>query len=149
MQLTRHSDYAVRVLVHLGLNGHRRCTVPEIASAYGISESHLTKVVHQLGRNGFVATARGRNGGLQLALPPDEIDLGTVFRATEPDFHLAECFAGAGSNSCAISGTCVLTGVLEAALEAFLGVLDRHTLADLLTPADALRSRLAAIERAR
>ena len=149
MQLTRRSDYAVRVLLHLGLNGRRRCTVPEIAAAHGISRSHLVHVVHLLGRCGFVATVQGRNGGLQLALPPSQINIGAVIRATEPDFRLAECFPGDPPDSCAISGACALTGVLETALSAFLDVLDRYTLADLLAPADALNRALAAFDRAR
>lgn len=147
MQLTRYTDYAVRVLVHLGLNRHRRCTVRDIAYAYGISESHLTKVVHHLGRRGFIANARGRNGGLRLALPPGEINLGAVIRATEANFHLAECFAGDDSNNCPIARTCMLSAILKSALDAFLGVLDRHTLADLLQPADALNRSLAPIGR--
>lgn len=149
MKLTRRSDYAVRVLMYLGLNADRRCTVPEIAAAYGISERHLVQVVRRLGRCGFVETAQGRNGGLRLALPPDEIGLGAVVRAAEPDFRLAECFARDGADACAISGACALTGVLETALEAFMGVLDRHTLADLLAPSDALRRALAAFDRGR
>ena len=144
MQLTRYSDYALRALIHLGVNQGRRCTIAEIAGAYGISENHLTKVVHRLGREGFVATTRGRNGGLELAMPAGEIVVGAVFRATEADFDLVECFAHGERNACRISGPCVLTHVLETALDAFLDVLDRHTLQDLLRPRDALRLILAA-----
>lgn len=144
MQVTQYSDYALRTLIYLGLNGDRRCTAGEIADAYGISENHLTKVIHRLGREGFVATIRGRNGGLELAMPPGEIGLGDVFRATEGSFELVECFADGERNGCPISGPCVLTHVLEAALDAFLGVLDRHTLEDLLRPRDALKLIFAA-----
>lgn len=136
MQLTRFSDYSLRALIYLGLNRHRRCTIREIAGAYGISENHLMKLVHHLGRNGFVATTRGKNGGLELARPAGEINLGEVFRATEGNFHLVECFGD--TNSCPIAGPCVLSRVLDEALQAFMEVLDRHTLEDLLMPADAL-----------
>lgn len=136
MQLTRFSDYSLRALIYLGLNRHRRCTIKEIAEAYGISENHLMKLVHHLGQRGFVATTRGKNGGLELARPASEINLGEVFRATEGNFHLVECFAD--TNSCPIAGPCVLSRVLDEALQAFLEVLDRHTLKDLLTPTDAL-----------
>lgn len=144
MQLTRYSDYALRALIYLGLNGGRRCTAGEIADAYGISENHLTKVVHRLGREGFVTTVRGRKGGLELAMPPGEIGLGAVFRATEGNFALVECFAEGEKNGCPISGPCALTHVLEAALDAFLDVLDRHTLEDLLKPRHALNLIFAA-----
>ena len=139
MQLTRYSDYSLRALIYLGLNGHRRCTIREIAEAYGISQNHLMKLIHRLGQKGFIVTTRGRNGGLELAMPASEINLGEVFRATEGNFNLVECFASGEKNACPISGPCVLTHVLEDALQAFLDVLDRHTLEDLLRPADALK----------
>ena len=100
------------------------------------------KLTHDLGRRGFVATSRGKNGGLELARPAREINLGDVYRATETSFELAECFSGREKNSCCIAGVCELTQVLETALQAFLGVLDRHTLADLLSPAPALKGIL-------
>ncbi len=149
MQLTQYSDYALRALIYLGVNRGRRCTVGEIAGAYGISENHLTKVVHRLGRAGFVTTTRGRNGGLELAMAPDEIGIGAVFRATEGNFDLVECFADGTGNGCPISGPCALTHVLETALDAFLDVLDRHTLEDLLRPRDALKLVFAAAAAAR
>ena len=145
MQLTRYSDYSLRALIYLGLNRHRRCTIREIATAYGISENHLMKLVHDLGRRGFIATIRGKNGGLELARPASEINLGEVLRATEGNFHLVECFAD--TNSCPIAGPCVLSRVLDEALQAFMEVLDRHTLEDLLTPTDAL-NRIFAIGQA-
>ena len=92
MQLTRYSDYSLRTLIYLGLNRDRRCTIREIADAYGISENHLMKLVHQLGREGFVRTTRGKKGGLELAMPAREISVGAVFRAMEGNFHLVECF---------------------------------------------------------
>ena len=146
MQLTRYSDYSLRALIYLGLNAHRRCTTREIAEAYGISENHLMKLIHRLGQEGFIATTRGRNGGVELAMPASEINLGEVFRATEGNFDLVECFATGERNTCPIAGPCLLTHVLETALQAFLDVLDRHTLEDLLRPADALKGIFAARE---
>lgn len=83
-------------------------------------------------------------------MPASEINLGEVFRATEGNFNLVECFAGREKNTCPIAGPCSLTPILETALDAFLEVLDRHTLAeDLLKPAPALRRIFAAREEAR
>lgn len=129
MRLTRYTDYALRTLIYVGLNEPRQSSIAEIARAYGISENHLTKVVHQLGRLGFVRTTRGRGGGLRLARPAAEIGVGAVVRLTEEDLALVECF---GSGNCVITAPCRLRGVLGEALAAFLAVLDRYTLADLL-----------------
>ena len=149
MQITKYSDYSLRALMYLGLNRHRRCTIHEIADAYGISENHLMKLVHQLGQEGYVRTTRGRNGGLELAMPASEINLGEVLRLTEGSFQLVECFAGREKNTCPIAGPCRLTGVLEEGLQAFFDVLDQYTLEDMLTPAPALQRIFAAREAAR
>ncbi len=86
-------------------------------------------------RAGYLSAVRGRSGGLRLGMPPDRIVLGDVIRTTEPDFALVECFAT--GNQCVITKCCKLQGVLDEALQAFLAVLDRKTLASIaLRPKD-------------
>jgi Rrf2 family nitric oxide-sensitive transcriptional repressor len=131
MRLTLYTDYALRTLMYLGLKEPKQASIAEIARAYGISESHLTKVAYHLGRTGLVKTSRGRGGGLRLAQPAGRIILGEVVRQTEEDLALAECF---GDGTCVITGVCQLRTILREALTAFLGVLDRYTLADLIVP---------------
>ena len=146
MRLTRHVDLALRTLMYLGLRDDRVCTIAEIAAAYGISESHLMKVVHRLGVRGLVQTVRGRGGGLRLAVAPADIGIGRVVRLLEDDLGLVECFDGR-TNTCPIAGACALTGILDEALDAFLGMLDRHSVADLLSSRGALLRRLEAADR--
>jgi len=130
MRLTTYTDYSLRVLTRLALQPEELVTIAEIARAYGISEHHLMKVVHQLGIAGYVETVRGHGGGMRLAKPAAEIVVGDVVRRTEPDFGLVDCFRTSGS--CVIEPACALSGLLGEALGAFLDVLDRHTLADLV-----------------
>lgn len=125
MRLSRHTDYALRVLIHLAAAPDRRVSIAGIARTYSISENHLMKVVHMLGRAGLIQTVRGRGGGIQLAKPPEEISVGLVVRHGESGLNLADC------GSCIIAPSCGLTGVLAEALVAFLAVLDRYTLADV------------------
>ena len=132
MRLTVYTDYSLRMLIYLGLRPEGLSTIQEIADAYGISKNHLMKVAHQLGLTGYVETVRGRNGGLRLARPADEIGIGEVVRSTEEDFALVECF-DPEHNRCAISPVCQLQAALGEALDAYLSVLDRYTLADVLT----------------
>jgi Rrf2 family nitric oxide-sensitive transcriptional repressor len=135
MQLTKFSDYALRVLMYAHAAGDRRVTIEEMAASYRISRAHLMKVVNALTRAGYLTAVRGRSGGLTLARPAETIRLGEVIRSTEPDFALVECFAT--GNRCVITGCCRLPGVLSEALAAFLETLDRHTLADIaLKPRD-------------
>ena len=131
MQLTRYSDYSLRVLMYLAVRPDSLATIEEISEAYGISRAHLMKVVHELGRAGLLETVRGRGGGIQLARAPEAISIGAVVRQTEDKLALVECFEPATSQ-CRIESACGLRGVLEEALDAFLGTLDRYTLADLV-----------------
>jgi len=141
VQLTRYSDYSFRVLIYLALAPERLVTIEEISQRYGISKAHLMKVVHQLGRDGFLETVRGRNGGLRLGRRPEEIRVGDVVRATEENLALVECFE-AGGGECTIVSACGLRPVLHEALAAFLAVLDRYTLADLIARRRKPLSRL-------
>jgi Rrf2 family nitric oxide-sensitive transcriptional repressor len=141
MRLTLHTDYALRVLIYLGLRPDEVARVHDIAASYRISENHLMKVVNRLAQLGYVQTVRGRNGGLRLARSPAAIRIGDVVRHTEDDLALVECF-DARRNACAIAGTCRLTGILDEALQAFLAVLDRYTLDDILAPAPQLAKLL-------
>lgn len=136
MELNRYTDYSLRTLIYAGLHAGRTFTVPELASAYGISENHLVKVAHHLGKMGYLETKRGRYGGFRLALSPDEINIGQVVRRTEP-LSLVECL-GKGGGSCPIHRACVLKRVIGEARDAFLETLDQYTLADLLKPKSAL-----------
>ncbi|PKO90171.1 MAG: Rrf2 family transcriptional regulator [Betaproteobacteria bacterium HGW-Betaproteobacteria-12] len=130
MRLSSFSDYSLRVLMYLGVHAGRLATVGEIAAAYGISDNHLTKVVHLLGRLGYVETVRGKGGGIRLGRQAGAISLGEVIRQTENDFALVECFAS--GSQCHIRAACRLPPILDEALAAMFGVLDRYTLADLL-----------------
>lgn len=127
MRLTRYTDYSLRVLMYAGARGDRVSTIAEIARAYGVSRDHLMKIVQELGRAGYLRNVRGRSGGILLARRPHEINVGEVVRLAETDFELVEC------GSCVISPVCGLTGALREALDAFMAVLDRYTLDDLLT----------------
>lgn len=133
MRLTAFSDYCLRVLMFVAVREDSLVTIDEIASTYGISRNHLMKVVTRLAQLGHIETVRGKGGGLRLAGDPRNINIGALLRETEHDLVLVECFQTSG-NRCAITPACVLRGALREALEAFLAVLDRYTLADLAAP---------------
>ncbi len=134
MRLTDYTDYALRLLMHLGIHPGQIITVREIATVHGISHNHLTKIAHQLGVLGVLDTLRGRAGGIRLARPPEHIMLGAVIRMTEPDFNMVECFSEADS-TCVLAGRCKLKSVLADATDAFLQRLDQIPLSALLDTA--------------
>ena len=133
MRLTQWTDYALRVLMYCaGQQGREQpVTISEVAQSHDISRSHLTKIVQELAAQGLLETTRGRGGGMRLMRPAKEISVGAVVRVMESDFEMVECF-NLENNTCRLSSHCVLKGVLGSATQAYLAVLDRLTLADLV-----------------
>lgn len=134
MRLTDYTDYALRVLMYCAANPTRLVTVGEVAQFHRISRSHLTKIVNKLAREQIIETVRGRRGGVRLSRSPSQIRIGDVIRTTEPDFQMVECFSLAG-DGCALMPNCHIRSTLRQALDAYFAVLDRVSLADMMTPA--------------
>lgn len=137
MRLTRFTDYSLRVLIYLAASPERRATIAEIAAAFDIKQNHLTKVVQFLGQEGFVATLRGKGGGLMLKRAAQAIIVGDVVRKAEGTDLPAECFDRT-NNTCSIARICRLRKVLQRATDAFYAVLDECTLAELSTNGRAI-----------
>jgi len=141
MKLTTFSDYTLRVLMFLALRDERLATIPEIAAAYGISENHLMKVVHQLARSGVIESVRGKGGGIRLAQAPQAIRIGAIVRASEGAGPIVECLSEQ-PDSCRIAPVCRLSGILVRAFEALYATLDEYTLADLVQQPQGLQAIL-------
>ena len=144
MRLTLHADYALRVLMYVGLKGDTSSTIQEIVEHFDISRGHLMKVVHRLGRRGYLETVRGKRGGISLAGRPTQINVGAVVRDMEEELGVLGCLQGK-KGYCRIEDCCVLRSALRDATNAFLATLDGYTLADLIRPRRAL-ARLLALE---
>lgn len=136
MHLTRHSDYALRVLIYLALNKEEICNISEIAQSFNVSRNHLVKVVHQLVRLGYIHSIRGRGGGIELSRAPGEIRVGEVVRKTEKNLEVINC----RKPYCPILPSCRLKRALNDATAAFLQTLDSWTLADLTRDKTRLRN---------
>lgn len=132
MRLTRFSDNALRCLIYLGVTREETVTVGDVAQRMQMSEDHLLKVVQRLVQLGYIQSIRGRNGGIRLAKEPAAIPVAEVVRATEDNLALVPCFTDA--DACPISPACTLAHCLDDALNAFFGVLEEYTLADLVQP---------------
>jgi len=128
MQLTKHTDYGLRVLIYLALHPDQRIPVSTIAEAFRISRNHLHKVTQALTAAGFVRSHRGNRGGIDLAVAAEQIGIGKVVRALEPASEIVNCTRPL----CPMLPACRLKPVLVTARAAFLNELDRWTLGDLL-----------------
>jgi len=141
MRLSAYSDYAFRVLMQAALRRPERITVDQVADAYGISRHHLVKVVHDLGRSGYLQTQRGVGGGFTLGREPDKIGIGDIVRLGEESESVIDCMDKSG-RSCRIFPACRLRGVLDEAASAFFAVLDGYTLEDLMKQPSKMRAVL-------
>jgi Rrf2 family transcriptional regulator, nitric oxide-sensitive transcriptional repressor len=137
MRLTLQTDYALRVLVYVGLKRDELATVVEIVRHFDISKGHVMKVVHRLAQVGYLQTLRGKKGGIRLAREPRTITAGGVVRDVEPELGVVGCLQQR-SGYCRIQECCALRSALREATGAFLATLDRYTLADLMEPRQAL-----------
>ena len=132
MRLTKQTSYALRILLHCALDPDAQVKAADIAKAYNITEFNVLKIIPLLVHGGFVKTTRGRRGGLRLARPASEIRIGDVVRLTEETHIQADCF-GQLHEVCAILPAAPINRIFGTALDAFIEVLDRHTLQELVT----------------
>jgi len=128
MQLTRFTDLGLRVLMYLArVEREDPVTNQEIADQFLVPHNHVIKVVHKLGKLGWVDTQRGRNGGLRLGVAPSALRIGRVLRELEGDTALVNCH----EPPCVLRAGCLAKSALDAALDAFYAKLDEYTLADV------------------
>lgn len=138
MQLTRHADYALRLLISLAGPDQPQMSIAQVAELHGVSRTHLMKVANRLGRLGYIVAVRGRSGGIRLARAPQLVNVGAVVRDMEPDHPVVDC------GSCRLLRGCRLPGIFCQAMDAFHAVLDRYSLADLVGVERALLPRVPA-----
>uniref|UniRef100_A0A3B0M701 HTH-type transcriptional repressor NsrR n=1 Tax=Arsenophonus endosymbiont of Trialeurodes vaporariorum TaxID=235567 RepID=A0A3B0M701_9GAMM len=128
MQLTSFTDYGLRALIYMAsLTKDKRTNITEVANVYGVSRNHMVKMINQLSRCGLVAAVRGKNGGIYLGKPAEQIRIGDIVRLLE-SLALVNCC----SYFCHITSACRLKKILNQAIELFLNKLDKYTLADLI-----------------
>lgn len=145
MKLTSYSNYALRSLQLAALKAPDRIRVDDVVRVHGLARPHIVKIVHELGRAGYLETARGRGGGFRLAKPAEQIKIGDVIRLTEGPMDVVECF-NPEKNTCPLIGICKLSQAIQKATGAFMAVLDDLTLADIASNRNELLNRIAPIE---
>ena len=143
MQLTRHADYGLRILIYLTLAPDRRVAAAEIADAFAISQNHVMKVIRHLAEHGLILTHRGKGGGVVLAMAPQHIRVGRVVRLLEGKTEVVNCT----SPPCVVLPACRLRTALAGAFEAFLAELDNYTLDQLIEHREQALRELLPVDR--
>ena len=114
MKLTSYTNYAMRSLQLAALKSPDLVRIDDVAQIHNLSRPHIMKIVHELGKAGYLETVRGRNGGFRLARPPEEIIVGEVVRITEGPLDVVECF-NPEKNTCPLMGICILSRKMQEA----------------------------------
>lgn len=148
MKLTSYTNYALRSLQLAALKSPDLVRVDDVAKIHNLSRPHIMKIVHELGRAGYLETVRGRGGGFRLARPPEEIIVGDVVRITEGPLDVVECF-NPEKNTCPLMGVCILSRKMQEATVAFMTVLDDLTIAQIASNRGQLMERIAPLEMPR
>lgn len=129
MRLAHFSDLSFRVLLYAAAHNDRLVTIDEMYKSLEVSRGHLMKVVNNMTTCGFMRAVKGRAGGVTLNLAPKDITLAMVVRETETDFAQVACMRPDGA--CTLAKFCKLPCPLREAMDAYLAVLEKYTLADV------------------
>jgi len=141
LKLTSYTNYALRTLQLAALHAPNLIRVDDVAALHNLARPHVVKIVHQLGKAGYLQTQRGRGGGFRLARPAEQIVVGEVIRLTEGNLDVVECF-DSETNTCRLLGVCRLSARIRQATQAFMEVLDGVTIADIASNRNELLARI-------
>ena len=145
MKLTSYTNYALRSLQLAALKAPDLVRVDDVARIHNLSRPHIMKIVHELGKSGYLETVRGRGGGFRLGRDPKHIKVGDVVRLTEGPLDVVECF-NPEKNTCPLMGICVLSRKMQEATAAFMAVLEDLTIADISANRGQLLNRIAPLD---
>lgn len=128
MQLNKFTDYALRLLMYISRPRDTPYTIAEIARDLHVSQNHLVKIVHFMGKQDWIITTRGKGGGIRLNAETLNLNLGHIVRILQGNNQIVEC----NTPPCVLRSNCGLKGILDQALEQFYQSLDHYRLVDVL-----------------
>ncbi|NLV17735.1 MAG: Rrf2 family transcriptional regulator [Syntrophomonadaceae bacterium] len=131
MQITRQTEYGVRILLELAQAPEGQLVSSHIISTrQDVPEMFLQKTLQLLSRAGLVITQRGVQGGVRLAKPAESITIADVLVAIEGPLAINVCL-NAGYN-CHNMEVCKVRSILVRAQEALAVELSKESLADII-----------------
>ena len=128
MQLNKFTDYALRILMYISRPRESAYTIAEIATDLQVSQNHLVKVVHFMGKQNWLITTRGKGGGIRLHPNAVHLKVGEAVRTLQGENQIVEC----NNPPCVLRSQCGLKGILDQALEQFYQYLNQYTLGEVL-----------------
>ncbi len=128
MQLNKFTDYALRLVMYISRPNAVSYTIADIAYDLQISQNHLVKIVHFLGKEGVIETSRGKGGGVRLNRNAMTLALGDLVRLLQGNSSVVDCHKPA----CVLRFGCELKPILDQALNSFYEHLNQYTIGDIV-----------------
>lgn len=133
MQLTKHTDYAFRVLIFLAMRPTEQlATIQEISDYFAISRNHVMKIVQKLAKAGFVQAIRGKQGGIKLGMAAADINLRSIIELMEATLKPIDCT----SQPCKLNPGCGLKRILFKGQRQYLDYVGQYNLSDIVKDSD-------------
>ncbi|WP_317366875.1 Rrf2 family transcriptional regulator [uncultured Tyzzerella sp.] len=130
MNLSKFTDYSFRILIYLA-NDYNLSNVEELSKKLNISQNHIKKIVHSLAKEGYILSLKGRSGGIKLAKPPKDINLGDVLIFCEDFSKVVECKKN--STYCTYNNEkCLIKDIVQSSTKKFIQEFTKYTLEDVI-----------------
>jgi len=134
--LSDTARYAMRAMMVLAERAPTPASILEVATEASAPRKYLESIMLRLKLAGLLVSQRGRSGGYGLARPANEISVADIIRSTDGPLALAPCASRTrfeACDDCPDVETCRIRFVLLEGRDALAEVLERRTLADLVS----------------
>ena len=129
LRISRLTDYGTLVLAHLSGNGETLTSAADVASAVGIAQPTVRKLLKSLAKSVLVISTRGAQGGYRLSRDAADISAADIIDALEGPVHITEC--SADDSHCDLESVCNVGGAwqrINIAIRRALGDINLHDL---------------------
>lgn len=112
MDISRKTDYALRMIARLVESPDATLSVRSAAQESGVPYSFARSIQHDLALAGIVENSRGAAGGMRLAVDPRETTLLQLVEAVQGPIIVSGCATALdGTEPCPRRGACRFTSV--------------------------------------
>lgn len=149
LRISKIVDYGTIVLTHMAARPSHVYSATDLASALGLGQPVVSKVLKLLNQHDLVISLRGAHGGYKLSRSADEISIAQVIDALEEQpFGLTECTAMPGV--CSVEADCHIRTHWQRINDIVRRSLESVSIADMVAPDDSLSTqRVAPVPGAR
>lgn len=148
MKLSTKGRYGLRAVLDLAVHEEEEAVaLSQIAERQGISMNYLEQLIAKLKKAGIVNGIRGAQGGYRLALPAEEISVGTILRALEGDLNPVDCSeVNKGEGNCSNSDSCVTKYVWKRISDSINDAVDGIMLSELVAESKKVQTGTGTVD---